>query len=82
MDNTQVIPRKICTPISFDNLEVFCSTSELPATCVNDKGENVIISKEPYEDTYCFRLDTYQSNNWIRINRYYPNGGFDETYEK
>ena len=71
----------ICTPITFKNLDVFCSGTQLPAVSVNDKGENVIVSKEPYENDYCYRLDTYQRNNWVRVNRYYPDGSIDETYE-
>lgn len=80
--NSNTIPRTVCSPISFATLEVFCSDTQLPAACVNDRGENVIISKEPYGDTDCYRLDTYQKNDWIRTNCYYPDGDVDETYDK
>lgn len=78
----QVVPKEICTPITYKNLERFCQDSTLPATAVNDKGENVIISTEPCTEGKCYRLDTYQNNNWIRINRYYQNGDVDETYDR
>lgn len=80
MNATQ--PGVICSPITFQNLEIFCSQTELPGTAVTPNDENVIVSREPYEDSYCYRLDTYQNNNWIRVNRYYPDGSIDETYVK
>ena len=78
------VPKKFCSPLNFKNLSLFTSTTTLPATALNDKGENVIVSKERYEGDptgYCFRIDTYQENGWIRTNRYYPNGLSDESYE-
>lgn len=71
-----------CTPITFASLEAFTRGTVLPASAVNDSGENVILTTEPFEDSYCYRLDTYQKNGWIRINRYYPTGDTDETYTK
>lgn len=79
---SNTIPRTVCSPISFATLEVFCSDTQLPATCINDKGENVIINRESYGDAYCYRLDIYQKNDWIRTNRYYLEGEVDETYDK
>jgi hypothetical protein len=80
--NTKVIPRTICTPISYKTLEQFCEGSNLPATATNDKGENVVITTEPFESSKCYRLDTYQENGWIRSNHYYPNGDTDECYDR
>lgn len=77
-----VEPRKICTPISFITLKLFTQGASLPATAVNDKGENVIVSEEWDEYGKCYRLDTYQNNGWVRINRYYPDGSWDEEYER
>lgn len=79
-----VIPKEFCSPLNFKNLGLFTSTTELPATATNDKGENVIVSKESFGDgvaDYCFRIDTYQNNGFIRTNRFYPNGVVDESYE-
>lgn len=74
-------PKVMCSPISYDNLEIFTRGANLPATAVNDKGENVIISTEPSNQGMCYRLDTYQQNGWVRINRYYENGAWDEEYD-
>ena len=73
-------PRRICSPINYANLAIFTRGAELPATAVNDKGENVIVTTEPSDLGMCYRLDTYQNNGWIRINRYYKDGAWDEEY--
>ena len=78
------IPGKLCDPITFKNLMTFTEGADLPATATNDKGESVIVGKEHYGEqltNYCFRLDTYQKNGWIRTNRYYPGRLRDESYE-
>lgn len=75
-------PAKLCTPITVDNLDVFCSTTNLPATAVNDLGESVVISTESFEDRYCYRLDTYQHNGWVRTNYYYRTGDTEELYSR
>lgn len=79
---TITTPTKLCTPITFENLDVFCSTTNLPATAVNDNGESVIISTEPFEGSYCYRLDTCQHNGWIRTNYYYEDGSIDELFDR
>ena len=77
------LPTYVCSPITYQSLEIFTLGQNLPACSANEKGENVIISKEPVEDgTYCFRLDTYQDNDWVRINRYYSDGTTTEEYER
>lgn len=76
-----VKPKVICSPITYDNLEIFTQGTNLPATAVNDKGENVIVSLEPSDLGVCYRLDTLQLDGWIRINRYYKNGAWDEEYD-
>lgn len=73
-------PRSICSPINYANLAIFAKGAELPATAVNDKGENVIVTTEPNDLGMCYRLDTYQNNGWVRINRYYKDGAWDEEY--
>ena len=73
-------PRKICSPINYSNLARFTEGADLPATAVNDKGENVIVTTESSDLGICYRLDTYQNNGWIRINRYYKDGSWDEEY--
>jgi hypothetical protein len=75
-------PFVFCSPIEYKTLEAFCAGTQLPATATNDKSEDVIITTEPWEDSKCYRIDTYQKNNWIRINRYYSDGSVDETYER
>ena len=73
-------PIKICSPISYANLARFTEGADLPATAVNDKGENVIVTTEPSDMGMCDRRDTYQNNGYVRINRYYEDGSWDETY--
>lgn len=73
-------PKKICSPINYANLARFTRKSNLPAAAVNDKGENVIVTTESSSLGVCYRLDTYQHNGWIRINRYYKDGSWDEEY--
>lgn len=79
-----VEPKRYCEPITFANLEKFVGDAELPATAVNDGEEDIIISKESSEikPGYCYRLDTYQKNGWIRTNRYYGDNSMDETFEE
>lgn len=75
-------PKVICSPINYNNLAIFTRDANLPATAVNDKGENVIVSTEPSDLGMCYRLDTYQRNGWIRTNRYYKDGAWDEEYDR
>lgn len=50
----------------------------LPCTAQNESGEFVIIEKI----RSAFRLTTLQSNDWFRINEYYPDGTITETFER
>ncbi len=79
---TTVIARQICTPVTYDTLKQFCQGANLPATAINDNGESVVISTEPFEGSYCYRLDTCQHNGWIRTNYYYGDGSVDELFER
>lgn len=83
-EGTQVvtIPGKLCSPITFANLEVFCKDASLPAVATNDQGESVIVAREYGGDEYCYRLDIAQHNDWMRIERYYPDGSLEWSYEK
>ena len=80
--STTVVPQQLCTPINYDTLKQFCLDANLPATAVNDKGESVVISTEPFEGSCCYRLDTCQHNGWIRTNYYYEDGSVDELFER
>lgn len=76
-------PGTLCTPINYNNLSVFTLGASLPVSAVNDKGETVVISQEPDgTGSRCFRLDTYQKNDWVRTNRFYANGVITEEYER
>lgn len=44
----------------------------------NSDGENVIVTID--EESACLR--TFQHNDWIRTNIYYPDGTSEELYEK
>lgn len=80
--STTVVSRQICTPVNYDTLKQFCLDTNLSATAINDNGESVVISTEPFEGSYCYRLDTCQHNGWIRTNYYYEDGSIDELFER
>lgn len=44
----------------------------------NSSGENVLV----FIDDTCALLKTLQSNGWMRINVYYPDGSSEEYYER
>lgn len=51
---------------------------DLPATTVNEDGENVIINC--VDD--CYRVTTLQKNGWYRTNIYHPDGTIEELYDR
>ena len=59
------------------------TVEDLPLTATNEDGETVIIEVAGKQDgKFIWKVSTLQSNNWIRINVYYPNGDVDELYER
>lgn len=49
-----------------------------PFCSENEQKESVVIQRYPD----CIQLMTFQSNGWIRINEFYPDGTTTETYER
>lgn len=77
------------SPIDYEQIHTavheLCEEEQkvLPLTAVNDKNEDVIISSGTTDDgIHYYRIDTMQSNGWIRVNGYYADGTVTETYER
>lgn len=51
---------------------------DLPATAVNEDGDNVII--DCIDD--CYRVTTLQKNGWYRTNIFHPDGTIEELYDR
>lgn len=49
----------------------------------NEDGENVVLSFDGMEDDHpVIRLDTFQHNDWTRVNIYHYDGTVEELYER
>ena len=68
--------------MNYQKLEELTKGKTLPLTTENENGELIIIEKGHNGDLEYFQLSTFQSNDWVRINRYYEDGSIDETYER
>lgn len=68
--------------MNYKKLEELTKEKALPITAENDDRERIIIEKCNNGDLNYYQLSTFQNNDWIRINRYYEDGSYDETYEK
>lgn len=65
----------------YDYLYLTKEYKDFPVAGTNEYGENVMI--EHYDgDWPYFKVTTFQSNDWVRINYFYQNGDVDEIYEK
>ena len=59
------------------------TVDDLPLTSVNDDGENIVVDREDTEDgQIVLKLSTAQSNGWMRVNYFWPDGTTEEMYEK
>lgn len=68
--------------MNYQKLEEMIKGKILPLTAKNEEGERVIIEKGHNGEEEYYKLSTFQSNDWVRINRYYKDGSIDETYER
>ena len=68
--------------MNYQKLEEITKGKTLPLTAENESKERVIIEKLHNGDMKYYQLSTFQNNDWVRVNRYYEVGSFDETYEK
>ena len=68
--------------MNYQKLAEIIKGETIPLTAENGDKERVIIEKLHNGDMEYYQLSTFQCNGWVRINRYYEDGSFDETYER
>lgn len=68
--------------MNYQKLEEMTKGKTLPLMAENEDGERVIIEKGNNGELEYYQLSTFQSNDWVRINRYYIDGSIDETYDR
>lgn len=64
--------------MEYKEIEAKTKGIDLPATAVNEDGDNVIINRVGN----CYRVATLQKNGWYRTNIYHPDGTTEELYER
>lgn len=79
---SEIADKKIRTSSDYTYLKSITEGHDLPCTATNNEGDTVIIEKGRTEGEEFFRLETYQKNNWVRINEYYEDGTVTESYER
>lgn len=65
----------------YDYLDLTKDIYGFPVAGTNEYGENVMIEHYDGDEPY-FKVTTFQSNEWIRINYFYKGGNVDEIYER
>lgn len=55
---------------------------DLPLSAKTECGEDVIVDAYYEEDELIWKISTVQSNGWLRINCYHPDGTVEEMYER
>lgn len=55
--------------LSYNYIEKICENKTFPFSIKNEYGQNIIIEKDG--DT--FKVTTYQQDNWLKVEYYYPN---------
>ncbi len=68
--------------MNYQEIEEKTKGKTLPFVAENEDKERVVIEKRNSGGRSYYKLSTFQSNDWVRINRYYEDGSFDETYER
>lgn len=68
--------------MSYSEIKKLTEGREFPIAAKNEDGENVIIEISYVDGEMLFTLTTSQSNGWLRINTYWPDGTIEETYKK
>lgn len=64
--------------MKYKEIEAKVRGIDLPATAVNEDGDNVII--DCADD--CYRVTTLQKNGWYRTNIFHPDGTIEELYDR
>ena len=65
----------------YEYLNLTKEYEEFPVVGTNEYGENVMIERYDGSEP-CFKVTTFQSNDWVRINFVYQDGTVDEFYER
>ena len=68
--------------MNYQKLEEITKGKTLPLVAENEEKERIVVEKLHNGDMKYYQLSTFQSNDWVRINRHYEDGSFDETYER
>lgn len=65
----------------YDYFDALSEVKNFPVVGTNEWGENVIIEHCDGEDP-CFKITTFQNNDWVRVVYVYKSGNFEEIYER
>jgi len=68
--------------MNFNEIEKLVIGKKLPLVGENESGETVIVSGGVNEIGKYYKTETAQNNGWMRVNIYYENGTYEETYDK
>lgn len=68
--------------VDYGYLKKLTKDATFPLSGKNADGENIIIEEGSCDNVHYYRVDTYQKNDWVRINYYYENGEIEEMFEK
>ena len=68
--------------MTYSEIKKLTADKKFPLTAKNENGENVIIEIGYVEGEMIFTVTTAQTNGWLRVNTYWPDGTVEETYKK
>lgn len=68
--------------MTFYDLAELVKGKTCPLDATNDDGELVIIQQGRIDGERFFKVTTFQSNGWQRINYVWENGTVEELFEK
>jgi len=68
--------------MDFKELQKITEGRQLPCGGTNEAGEPVVIEAGVNDGVRYFCTTVAQNNNWCRINYYYEDGSYDETYKR
>lgn len=68
--------------MTYQEIKEIVGDKALPQVGENENGERVIIEVGRDENGAYYTTTVSQDNGWLRINRYYENGDYEEEYRK
>lgn len=68
--------------VDYGYLKELTKDATFPLSGTNADGDNIIIEEGSSDNIHYYRVETYQKNDWVRINYYYENGEIEETFDK